>query len=262
MALLYPVRLDRLQRASAIRRKLRLTTPEPLLAAQSNRLLLAHLLLWMTTSAMALACIQGSAPWNQGAERPEALDMTSALGLQRVLTLAAAPIYGIALAGAALAAWRLITLRHGFPTEPGHWLLLHIAVVPLVAAGDWLLKLPRTNDHQAIAVALGALAFVAVSAGSFFTKPMRWHLPFIMAGAGFIVLALQYWNLGEALDGYGVDYYFAGGAKLMVLAALILIAGAVAVDLYTRTSYDVFHWIGVVTLGIALLHGALLRLLA
>jgi hypothetical protein len=238
------------------------TTAEPIPAAQSNRLLLAHLLLWMTTSAMALACIQGSAPWNQVADQRQALEITSALGLQRALTLAAAPIYGIALAGAALAAWRLITLRRGFPTEPGHWLLLHIAVVPLVAAGDWLLKLPRTSDHQAIAVALGALALVAVSAGSFFNQPMRWHLPFIMAGAGFIVLALQYWNLGEELDGYGVDYYFAGGAKLMVLVALLLIAAAVAIDLYNRTAYDVLHWIGIVTLAIALSHGALLRLLA
>jgi len=239
-----------------------LTAAEPLPAAHGNRLLLAHLLLWMTTSAMALACIQGSAPWNQEVERPEAPEITSALGLQRVLTLAAAPIYGITLAGAALAAWRVITLRHGFPTQPGHWLLLHIAVVPLVAAGDWLLRLPRTSDHRAIAVALGALALVAASAGSFFNKPVRWHLPFIMAGAGFIVLALQYWNLGEELDGFGVDYYFAGGAKLMVLIALLLIAGAVAIDLYTKTSYDVLHWIGVVTLGIALLHGTLLRLLA
>jgi hypothetical protein len=214
----------------------------------------------MTTSAMALACIQGAAPWNQGAERPLAPETTSALGLQRVLTLAAAPVYGVALAGAALAAWRLITLRHGFPTQPGHWLLLHIAVVPLVAATDWLLNLPRTSDHQAIAAALGLLALAAVSAGSVFNKPLRWHLPFIMAGAGFIVLALQYWNLDEELAGYGVDYYFAGGAKLMLVVALLMIPPAVVVDLSTRTPYDVLHWIGVVTLAMALLHGALLTL--
>src|SRR5262245_38429214 len=119
-------------------------------SAHGNRLVIAHLLLWMTTTGLVWTYLIAHRPlppeaietsttttqpgveaeieWNEGELRNWRQQET-----QLTVAMAFAPVYGAALAGAVLSAWRIATRRFGFPVQPGHWLLVAIAIKNLLA---------------------------------------------------------------------------------------------------------------------------------
>src|SRR5262245_9542230 len=103
-------------------------------ATGANRLSIAHLLLWTTMTALVLMFVRAVyAPGVMPPELDDALriNIERQSQLQMSVLLVFSPAYGAALSSLCLTAWRLATRRFGFPTQPGHWLLLMVAVFPL-----------------------------------------------------------------------------------------------------------------------------------
>src|SRR5688572_28112648 len=126
--------------------------PKPIAAQpQQNRLSIAHLFLWTATTAVVLTHQQSLKPpapdrigFSSFLSQP-GMDVEVEMAKQRqrihgrwtsrwLVDLAFSPVYGAALAGVVLAFWRLITLRFGFPTQPGHWLLILICMLYWIVA--------------------------------------------------------------------------------------------------------------------------------
>src|SRR5438132_3400288 len=81
-----------------------------------NRLSIAHLMLWTLGSAIALAFYRAMAIDKQANERLVAVSRIYAL----LYSLLAGPKVG----GLLLFTWRKVRGIAGFPTQPGHWLLV------------------------------------------------------------------------------------------------------------------------------------------
>ena len=162
-----------------------------------NRLSIAHLLLWTTTTALILAGLQLIKPEATFAEDqqldPQLLAMMARVResyrWQHATILLFSPVYGAAIAGAALAIWRLTTRRFGFPAQPGHWLLLMIAVSPVVVIIARLQILPPLQ----LVVAHILWAGLALGAVMQRIGPRRWRLTFQLAAIGFAGTLLPIW---------------------------------------------------------------------
>lgn len=97
-----------------------------------NRLTTGHLLLWMLGTAIVLACYRA---FDQLAVERSGLGlMRSAYAIGFGLTL------GMTVAGALLWMVRAVGSRGGFPTQPGHWLLMVRGVATLVSLTGWSIR--------------------------------------------------------------------------------------------------------------------------
>jgi hypothetical protein len=116
---------------------------------EGNRLSTAHLLLWTATMALAFSLCERPPPASKIGFASflftPGTDVEAAMNRERqqiwrlwqnryYVNLAFAPIYGLALGGLVLAGWRIATARSGFPTQPGHWLLVVIGSATALVA--------------------------------------------------------------------------------------------------------------------------------
>jgi hypothetical protein len=254
--------------------------PTKPIAARShqNRLAIAHLLLWTATTAVVLVHQQSGKPppaesigfasfLSQGtaAESAAAKDharqrIWRGWNNQWLVGLAASPIYGAALAGILLALWRQISFRFGFPTQPGHWLLVLIGMLYWTVALRFFLSSVLGNDNR---IDLGTAAVMSVSSAFIafaLWRPLRWSLAVGLAAVGFAalgcaILAVIFSSAMEPLPPFAVAAMLA----LMFLGSGILLALLSSVaDLYEETRYDSLHWIGVFTLICVLGHFVLI----
>jgi hypothetical protein len=138
---------------------------------KGNRLSIAHLLLWTATTALALSLCERPPPASEigfaSFLSQPGMDVEAAKNRERqqiwrlwqkryLANLAFAPIYGLALGGLVLAVWSIASGRSGFPTQPGHWLLVVIGSATILAAwpvgpeGEALLSIASTGILVAI----------------------------------------------------------------------------------------------------------------
>lgn len=116
---------------------------------EGNRLSIAHLLLWTATTALALSLCERPRPASEigfaSFLSQPGMDVEAAKNRERqqiwqlwqkryLVSLAFAPIYGLALGGLVLGVWSIVTGRPGFPTQPGHWLLVVIGSATALVA--------------------------------------------------------------------------------------------------------------------------------
>jgi len=214
-------------------------------APASNRLSIAHLLLWTATIAMVLGFVRHAAPHFTPTSATTAQYALN-LWLQYSLLFAVSPAFGAVLAGSVLAAWRVATRRFGFPAQPGHWLLLILSVVPLVVAAIWLRLSEDRGMVVVVFVTLIVLTALSSTAVVQTRQPVRWRLTFALAA----------WGLGGIVLSLALQFVFTKPAATMpaVLGGLSVVSSILAglasgiLDLTAPERFDVFHWIGVATL--------------
>jgi hypothetical protein len=159
--------------------------------------------------------------------------------------LASAPIYGAALAGGVLAIWNAVALKFRFPVQPGHWLLVVIAMLALLWAGSPLLaRLPLSADGCDFVLAL--LMGLAVLAATAMIRVNHWRLPLALGAAGLGALCLAIATSFASKSFEPSDLFGFGMFLIAVvpLAALI----SIYIDALTSEPRDVLHWTGVATL--------------
>lgn len=204
--------------------------------ASINRLSIAHLFLWITMTSVALAFEQ---------RRPQTIPFSADIATQefftewrakqsitRTLRLIVAPANGAALAGAAIALWRLGRRRPGFPTQPGHWLLIVIATqYTLLVFVRWLFPRELFFDEREVLVErAGFLILATIAAAAAITSiQRRWRLSFALLSAGYGGCAL----LSPA-----------SAPLVVIFAANIGGLSSLIGDLRIQEHRDIFHWIG------------------
>lgn len=215
----------------------------------ANRLTIAHLMLWTAMTAIVLGFIRHIAPHYTptSAATPQfALN----LWLQYLLLFAVSPAYGAALAGLQLAIWRLLTRRFGFPSQPGHWLLLVLAIIPIYVVATWLL-LPSFDDVSLVFVCIGLVVatLLSLAAAMRIRRPTWWLPTFALAagGLGGIALSVATW-IAMGFETPPVAAFPAVLGALAVAGSIMAGLAAGILDLTAPERYDVFHWTGVATL--------------
>jgi hypothetical protein len=239
-----------------------------------NRLAIAHLLLWTATTAIMLVHQQSHKPppaerigfasfLSQGTEAERAAAMERerqhiwrGWNKQWLVGLAVSPVYGAALAGIVLAVWRLVSLRFGFPTQPGHWLLILIGVLyGTISLRFFLTSLWGGYNPTDFGIVMGmALCAALIACGMW--RPLRWSLAVGLVALSFgamacAILAVMHSTSFEPLPAFAV----AAMLSLMFLGSGMLLALLSAVaDLYEEARFDALHWVGVFTLIGVLVH--------
>ena len=211
-----------------------MTAPAPTDASPpANRLSIAHLLLWLSTTSVLLALAPPL--------RPRFTGMPAYWQLQEdierfngVMNFVMAPVYGAAIAAVMLSIWRVLTRRFGFPSQPGHWIMFVVAALGIgrVAAITSILTLT-------IGVGVSIAAIV-------FSNSYRWRAVFLIGGLNLLTAALlPVLRRGPVLELINFLCVFFIASLLGVLASTVI---AACVDFRCRDRFDVFHWIGVCTL--------------
>jgi hypothetical protein len=223
-----------------------------------NRLTIALFLLWTAMTGVALAYFVDQKPppvesigfasfLTQSGQDPQ-VEMKKAR--QRIhrrwqtqyqIRLAMSPVYGAALAGLALGAWRLATCRRGFPIQPGHWLLLTIGSLCLLLVSHPFLRSHFTHAYfsEFVVATLATILFVAIAIAV--REPLwRYALGLAAIGCGLVSVSFSSPSFeSPALFGLG----------LLVLALVPFMAVlSTCVDIANRKRYDALHWIGIVAL--------------
>jgi hypothetical protein len=230
----------------------------------ANRLGIAHLLLWITTTAALFGCIRGAHIVSMERQRLSAAGMDEAeygnqelplVRSNRIVTLIGAPIYGMAVAGAALGLWHVATRRFLFPSQPGHWLLILIALVsfPLLVPLGLVPKSEFTGAVVAFSMRIGSAALSAALAAiaALHVPFLRWRIAFWLCAIGFGAQAIELLDLIAAPLGSML------GAMLALFVLSFAVPAAVVasvIDFTMPSRFDIFHWIGVATLFAALAH--------
>jgi len=217
-----------------------------------NRLSIGHFLLWMTVSGLVLAAFRGL---SRDMVEEGDLNAQDALyvWLQRLLLVAAAPVYGVAFSGLCLALWRLMTRRPAFPSQPGHWLLLVIAVVGLWAGIEWSIQWKNANAIVSRGlVALAGLTFLTVKAAMQIRRPRRWLLVFGLAACGCLVIAVVFLSQRADSPGTTVPLGLLGVSVVASSCMGALVCGIL--DLASDHKYDAFHWAGLAALAAVATH--------
>jgi hypothetical protein len=227
-------------------------------ASESNsiRLSIAHLLLWLTTTSVALAVNQQVSKQLArefgSIDGPLLSEMTTAWRLVVLAGYAAAPANGAALVGLFAAAVSLFR-RRNFPAQAGHWLLVVLGVSYLTHVLRWYGSNLTDWPHWASASfgtadAIPALLFV-LSAVRCRTE-RRWLFTFVLLASGHLGRLLGMVLMLELRD----IAVFPGISLLLIVPALLLLCGylmglgSAFIDLLARTPRDAFHWIGVIVL--------------
>jgi hypothetical protein len=226
-----------------------------------NRLKIAHLLLWITTTAFFLSIARLEIrSWET--VQPETAQEAFRNWLRITVMLATAPIAGAGISAVALAVYRWLTGGLRFPSQPGHVLLLAIGIPAFVSSGFYILELAipsvfrflrsgPAGQMADLAMHFGppaatAIAIVWMSYREHF--PLRWQLTLYLSSASLVAVfawvacmyvfafyAYRNWSIGVAS---GVAILCAGNS-----ASIIALS---TTDLMTRHRYDVFHWAGIV----------------
>jgi FtsH-binding integral membrane protein len=215
---------------------------------QPNRLTIAHLLLWMAGTALAIVIFPTDwlpSPAATGTRAAFLRRLALRDNVEKVLAAIIAPLYGTAIAGLPLAALRLVERRSGFPAQPGHFLLLALGLLYLL--GALVLRAPADAIYPptSLLVFMLLVALVAVSLGAAvqIKTPAGWCLTFrtVLGVTTFLVLGYiaAHWDPRPV--------WAAGLLATSLIVASLAGLFAVTSDLWQRQSeYDLFHWLGVV----------------
>src|SRR5262245_17999660 len=144
------------------------------------------------------------------------------------------PIWGIGVSGAALGAWRFITQRGGFPTQPGHWLLIFLALFafPLLVKLAVGAPFGIYGSIGTFAMTIAAVLAVLLAILAIFRAPsVHWKLVFLMIALGFALQWLQLVHIDLPPSGCRLG--------------LIAVAAASLSDWGHFWKFDEFHRIGV-----------------
>jgi hypothetical protein len=241
--------------------------PKPIAAPpRPNRLSIAHLFLWTATTAVVLTHQQSLKPASPGRIGFSSFLSTPGMDVEvekanerrRIhgrwtsrwfVDLAFSPVYGAALAGVVLAVWRLITFRFGFPSQPGHWLLILICMLYWIVALRFFLEaFWGTNNQTDLGVVLGMAASAAIVTFVMW-KPLRWSLASGLTSLGFAAFSLAIVSVmkSSAFEPLPPFMIAATLALMFLSSGLLLALLSAVVDLYEELPYDSLHWIGVIT---------------
>lgn len=221
--------------------------------APPNHLSIAHLLLWTATTSAVLAFLVACDTEHNNRNVRRSYGAIRINRAHYELSLVVAPVYGAALAGAALAVWRLMMSKPGFPSQPGHWLLLTASSVPIsvfIARGS------RISGGGGFAFAfccwtgLLVASAIATFAARATQQPPRWARAWWLASQGLIALAVVIGAAGLLVNGDTWFMWYIASLVFAIPALVSLIAVIVAaiLDLFSPRRWDIFHWIGVGTL--------------
>jgi hypothetical protein len=233
----------------------------PLASRRPNRLGISHILLWMATTGAVLAHLQRHQP-----PPPERIGFASILyqpgedveakkakirqqiwqvwQARHFVGLAGAPVYGAALAGLALASWRVVTRRFGFPVQPGHWLMIVIAAlyVILMNQSSWRASRVGLTPGWSLAVMMAVFGGAAMRLGE-----ANWRIAFAFASVGSEIALLSL--LFETFDaGYGWPVLLMIGLTVATgtfVVALIIAFLCAVHDITQPARFDTFHWVGI-----------------
>jgi hypothetical protein len=223
---------------------------------EGNRLSIAHLLLWTAATALVFSCCErppapsqiGIGGFSQPGTNVEAARdrerqrFWQMLQNRYLINLAFAPIYGFALAGFMLASWRITNAKSGFPTQPGHWLLVVIGSATALVAAKLRLSLPPPASDYEDSMYLLIVALMSLLAG-FKVGDSLWRVPLLIFGGSILLLS----PLPALAPG-------PGGGTLVTMAmfgvgtAFILALVCAATEVARCDRGDIFHWTGVATL--------------
>jgi hypothetical protein len=226
--------------------------------ARPNRLAIGHLLLWTAATAVVFAALVTT-------EQRFAIRKIrqTELGIRihhagYCLALAVAPAYGAAIAGIRLATWRVTTQRWGFPTQPGHWLLVSAGVVPIAIGVADLNYSPGQNFAHAFLCWLGLLgvAVTVTIAAQFIDQPLRWMRAFQVGSWGLLLLAFELFIAGLLANGDTWLFWYVLNLVLSIPAVVaVFLAFLVSLlDLRSIERWDALHWIGLATFWIIVGH--------
>jgi hypothetical protein len=234
-----------------------------------NRLSISHLLLWIMMTGVSLACVQRGKPptpeeygISSDSSSPSGLADTLPTGEQQLraswlawqrlylLRLIFAPVSGAALAGLVLAGGRTLTRSYGFPSQPGHWLLVVIGAMIMLA---YLRPLAQSHLTQRAADGL-----VACTASLIFVPPLillqqlRWRIAFGILVCAFSVLAAAF------LLAIATPYLVLPNLAMIGFALMasfpVIVASSAVLDARERLNFDLFHWIGITAVFLLTLH--------
>jgi hypothetical protein len=218
----------------------------------ANRLTIAHLLLWTATTAIAIGTIMPNpidAPFPSDMPDQVRGYLIRQQQQWRIVTVVTGPVLGAGLAGLAIAIWRQWRRRPGFPTQPGHWVLMILGMSTVAMSdlqlinrldgpGPWFVVIPLTILFWPASLLIPILL---VAAYLRVPEPLRWRRVFAIAGASIAL------------------FFFCGclfplgppTPTQLIMAALfyatpISIVVAAVFDIRSGRTYDVFHWVGVV----------------
>jgi hypothetical protein len=110
-----------------------------------NRLSISHILLWMTTTAVAFTVLRLSL--ESGIPGSANLSVTWAWAVHLLLQ---GTIYGLALAGLTLFVVRRLKGKDGSPSQLGHWVLILVGSLGLISLLGQLLCLVVEGELMAI----------------------------------------------------------------------------------------------------------------
>jgi hypothetical protein len=223
--------------------------------SRTNRLSIAHLLLWLTMTSVVLACEQRKAKWDPFEDStnwssPEYAAMRTKWRLIRAIRLTVAPAYGATLSGAALALYGIVRGQSGFPTQPGHWLLIVLASQDLLTICQGFARdLTTWVLWDAVVACITFLVPACVATlAALRSNSWNWRVSFGLWSVGF----------GGYAAGMVIIYalrdiaVFEGISLVVLIPALVIAASyvcALACSFWElRVRRDIFHWIGVAAL--------------
>jgi len=218
----------------------------------ANRLSIAHLLLWTATTALAVGTIMPDpidAPFQSDMPAEVRAYLSRQQQQWRMATVLTGPVLGAGLAALVIATWRRWRHQPGFPTQPGHWMLMIVGMCT-VAAMDLALvnRLSRFNSNLILSslvlifwvtclvtLILLAVAYFRVS------EPLPWKCVFAIAGVnvGLFFFGCCGFPLGEPFPFQLITLAVFHATPISVVVAAVL-------DVLSGRAHDVFHWVGVV----------------
>jgi hypothetical protein len=222
------------------------------------RLGILDLLIWMAGVAVVLALYRAFTDW--GEIDPEDL------AVAKLRQLAMGLAYGIAVGSLGLLAWRRFVRGLPFPSQPGHWLLVLLAlacaldgvtwqVVKLTQYAGWVREGPDPRYYAQL-----SLMWLSVFVGSLIAM-MRWkklgHWRWLAVATALLGAASGLSHLVAGLLFYGGmppafpfpggnwPYFVAMWSRAYGTALCLALVWIIAyVD---RRDRDWLHWVGVVT---------------
>jgi hypothetical protein len=225
-------------------------------APPANRLSIAHLLLWTATTAAALAFanrVQEMRIDYLGGYDAFPAAYQRLRWIEDMLWYAVAPAYGAAIAATLLAVWHWSLRRGGFPSQPGHWVAVMLGVGASRVAGAYITSgiLPEDMFIELGVLILGVVLACLAAAST--KGPRRWRTALLMNAGGHAALA-------DAVVAGRAAGSPASLRTLILLPALAIFAAMAAallaslIDLVSRERFDLFHWIGVGSLWMIVVH--------